>query len=180
MVLGIGIVLLVVLAAAVAYVVAGMPDGTVQIEGFLFDVEVSPLHLFLVGIGTALLFAFALWLTIVGARRYRAKQKELHELRRAAADRHAATPSDKTRGADQDSGRDERRRPVGSTPGATKDRPDPAERPVTGDRHEVPSARERRRPTAADDDVPDTFSSSRGNGAPRGQAWPDESGNDRV
>lgn len=187
MLLGIGIVLLVLLAAAVVYVVVGMPEGDLQIEGFLFDVEISPLHLFLIGVATTLIFAFALWLTVRGARRSRARQKEFHDLRRAAAERPAQRERREPAGSGVGvgAGHEERRRPRERPTGA-----DEADRPVREERAETPPPRERparrlgdegtfgspeqRRPAEDRDGPIRPGSGATGGNAPGRQAWPDQ------
>lgn len=187
MLLGIGIILLVLLIAALAYVIVGMPDGTVQIEGFLFDVEVTPLYLFLLGAAASLLLVLAIALTTLGARRYRAKQKELHELRRIADSKGESRrqTSDQPRRHTADEPRsqttDEPRRPhQPASPAAAKDRqrrPE-ADRPVDGDPHRSGDQERQWRP----EDDRGTHGAQPGataEGRPERRDWPGSSADQR-
>lgn len=133
MLLGFGIILLVLAIAAIVWVVVGLPDTpTIQIDGFLFDLEVTPLQLFIIGAIALAVLVLAGALTRVGARRYRARQKELKNLRQIAGthgdDRRPREESGKSGRARADDS--EKTAPRRRDDADTSRRPD---RVVTGD-----------------------------------------------
>lgn len=140
-----GLLLIVVALVVFGYLFLGTRDlEPLQIDLSVFTVELTPLHLFLLGAGTLVVLVLGLLFLTLGLRASRRRRHEVKELRKAVQGTpdHGATPGGGTGGVTGDGDRrDPTRR---DTPPATQPRPTG---PGTGyDREVAPAPKDPDRP----------------------------------